>query len=127
LKRKREAIMILSRYVHDRSGAFVPTSGSVTGYELKTVAVPFGTCIEPTNVQAGGKQCPIQFQCAGCGFCRPDASYLPAIEEHINALKADRETAAAMDTDTFVVRNLDDHRAPPDSQRGAIATCADSR
>jgi integrase len=108
LKRKREAIKVMSRYVHNRSGAPCPGPGSVTRYELRSVAVPFGNCIEPTNVKAGGKQCPIRFQCAGCGFYRPDPSYLPAIEEHINTLKADRETALAMDTDEFVVRNLAD-------------------
>lgn len=108
LKRKRDAIKIMSRYVHDRTGTLIPTSGSATGYELKSVAVPFGNCVEPTNVKAGGKQCPIRFQCAGCGFYRPDPSYLPAIEEHINALKADRETAASMGADTFVIRNLTD-------------------
>lgn len=36
---------------------------------------------------------------------------MPAIEEHINALKADRETAIAMDADAFVVRNLADQAA----------------
>lgn len=108
LKRKREAIKIMSRYIHDRTGALCPGSGSASSYELKSVAVPFGNCLEPTNVKAGGKQCPIRFQCAGCGFYRPDPSYLPAIEEHINALRADRETALAMDTDNFVVRNLAD-------------------
>lgn len=108
LKRKREAITIMSRYVHDRTGASCPGSGSATRYGLTSVAVPFGNCIEPSNVKAGGKQCPIRFQCAGCGFYRPDPSYLPAIEEHINALKADQETAAAMDVDEFVVRNLAD-------------------
>jgi hypothetical protein len=108
LKRKREAIQIMSRYVHDRTGALRPASGSAARYELTSVAVPFGTCIEPANVKAGGKQCPIRFQCAGGGFYRPDPSYLPAIEEHINALKADRETAIAMATDAFVVRNLAD-------------------
>lgn len=75
------------------------------------MAVPFGNCIEPSNVKTGGKQCPIRFQCAGCGFYRPDPSYLPAIEEHINALKADRETAAAVDADDFVIRNLADQAA----------------
>lgn len=108
LKRKREAITVMSRYIHDRTGAPCPGSGSAAGYELKSVAVPFGNCIEPTNVKAGGAQCPIRFQCAGCGFYRPDPSYLPAIEEHINALKADREIALAMDADEFVVRNLAD-------------------
>lgn len=42
------------------------------------------------------------------GFYRPDPSYLPTIEEHINALKANHETAMAMDADDFVVRNLAD-------------------
>jgi integrase len=108
LKRKREAITIMSRYVHDRTGTPTSASDSATAYELKSVAVPFGNCIEPSNVKAGGHGCPIRFQCAGCGFYRPDPSYLPAIEEHINALKADRETALAMDADDFVVRNLAD-------------------
>jgi hypothetical protein len=50
----------------------------------------------------------IGFQCAGCGFYRPDASYLTAIDEHILSLKATREKAVAMEADDFVVRNLND-------------------
>jgi hypothetical protein len=111
LKRKREAIAVMSRYVHDRTGAPAPGTASATRYELRSVAVPFGNCIEPSNVRAGGKQCPIRFQCAGCGFYRPDPSYLPAIDEHITALKADRETALAIDADAFVIRNLTDQAA----------------
>jgi integrase len=106
LKRKREAIAIMSRYVHDRTGSLC--SGPAARYELTSVAVPFGNCIEPANVKAGGQGCPIRFQCVGCGFYRPDPSYLPTIEDHIIALKADRETALAMDVDDFVVRNLAD-------------------
>ena len=107
LKRKREAIKVMGRYVRDRTGA-PAAAGSVAAYELKSVSVPFGNCREPSNVKAGGKACPIRFQCAGCGFYRPDPSYLPAIEDHVTALKADRETATAMDVDAFVVRNLDE-------------------
>jgi len=107
LKRKREAIKVMDRYVHDRTGA-PAAAGSVAAYELRSVSVPFGNCREPSNVKAGGKACPIRFQCAGCGFYRPDPSYLPAIEDHVTALKADRETATAMDVDAFVVRNLDE-------------------
>lgn len=108
LKRKREAIKVMRRYVHDHTGTPFSGTGSAASYALKSVAVPFGNCLEPSNVKAGGKQCPIRFQCAGCGFYRPDPSYLPAIEEHIIALKADRETAHAMEVDDFVVRNLTD-------------------
>ncbi|MDE3206345.1 MAG: site-specific integrase [Acidobacteriota bacterium] len=111
LKRKRQAIKIMSRYVTDRTGSPRPATGSAVAYELRSVAVPFGNCIEPSNVKAGGQACPIRFQCAGCGFYRPDPSYLPAIEEHINALRADRETALAMDAEDFVVRNLTEQAA----------------
>lgn len=48
----------------------------------------------------------IRFQCAGCGFYRPDPSYLPAIEQHINELRADRETALAMGAAEFVTTAL---------------------
>jgi hypothetical protein len=70
------------------------------------VSVPFGNCTEPSNVKAGGGACPIRFQCAGCGFYRPDPSYLPAIEEHIHSLKADRETARAMRAADYVIANM---------------------
>ncbi|TMR07752.1 hypothetical protein ETD86_50680 [Nonomuraea turkmeniaca] len=97
----------LSRHVIDRNG-HPAAFGSATAFDLRSVAVPFGNCTEPSNVKAGGQQCPIRFQCAGCGFYRPDPSYLPAIEEHLNSLRADRETATALDVDDFVIRNLTD-------------------
>ncbi|MCI2422136.1 tyrosine-type recombinase/integrase [Saccharopolyspora sp. K220] len=74
-ERKRDAIKIMIRYVHDRTGTRTPAADSASAYEVKTVAVPFGNCIEPSNVKAGGQACPIRFQCAGCGFYRPDPSY----------------------------------------------------
>lgn len=107
LKRKREAVRTLHRQVVDRTGAPAPAP-SQTAYELRTVAAPFGSCTEPANVKAGGSACPIRFQCAGCGFYRADPSYLPAIEDHIQALAADRERATAMGVDDFVIRNFND-------------------
>jgi hypothetical protein len=70
------------------------------------VSVPFGNCTEPSNVKAGGGHCPIRFQCAGCSFYRPDPSYLPALEEHVASLRADRETAQAMGAADYVIANL---------------------
>lgn len=122
LRRKREAIKIMNRYVTDRAGVPAAASGSASSYQLRSVAVPFGNCIEPSNIKAGGKACPIRFQCAGCGFYRPDPSYLPAIEAHINSLRADRETAIAIDADDFVVRNLSDQA---DAYRQVAATMRD--
>jgi integrase len=104
-KRKREAVTALASFVVDRAGRAAPMATPAT-YEARSVAVPFGNCIEASNVKAGGKSCPVRFQCAGCGFYRPDPSYIPAIEEHLNALRADRQTARAMDVADFVVDNL---------------------
>ena len=104
--RKRSAIEIVGKLAVDKNGALTPIK-SATAYQMRSVAVPFGNCIEPSNVKAGGKACPIRFQCAGCGFYRPDPSYIPAIEEHINSLAADREIALAMDVAPFVVDNVE--------------------
>ncbi|MFB7225547.1 tyrosine-type recombinase/integrase [Streptomyces sp. NPDC056227] len=104
LKRKSAAVAALSTHVVDRLGHPAPSSPGT--YELRSVAVPYGGCTEPSNVKAGGEACPIRFQCAGCGYYRPDPSYLPAIEQHINELRADRETAQAMDAADFVTTAL---------------------
>ncbi|MFF3403041.1 tyrosine-type recombinase/integrase [Streptomyces sp. NPDC002659] len=107
LKRKQEAVKTMRLLVVDRHGEPAPMSSN-KAYEMRSVAVPFGNCKEPSNVKAGGHACPIRFQCAGCGFYRPDPSYLAAIEDQIRDLKADKETALAMDTAEYVIRNLQD-------------------
>lgn len=104
-ERKRTAVEKLAPLAIDRSGRSAPIGSDAT-YQAKSVAVPFGNCIEPSNVKAGGQACPTRFQCAGCGFYRPDPSFLPAIEEQINALKTDRETAMAFESAEFVITNL---------------------
>lgn len=67
---------------------------------------PTAAAPNPATSKPHGSSCPIRFQCAGCGFYRPDPSYLPAIEQHINELRADRETALAMDAAEFVTTAL---------------------
>jgi len=59
------------------------------------VAVPYGTCTEPSNVQAGGGSCPFRFRCLGCGHFRTDVSYLPELRSHLDRLLADRERVVA--------------------------------
>ena len=105
LKRKRQAIRLVGPLATDAAGSPAPFT-SPTAYERASVAVPFGNCTEPSNVKAGGGACPIRFQCAGCGFYRPDPSYLPALEQHIAGLRADRETARAMDAAGYVLASL---------------------
>lgn len=105
LKRKREAVRAVGSLAVDAQGNSSPFA-SPLAYERASVSVPFGNCTEPSNVRAGGGHCPIRFQCAGCGFYRPDPSYLPALEEHVASLRADRETAQAMGAADYVMANL---------------------
>ncbi|WP_434600471.1 tyrosine-type recombinase/integrase [Streptomyces sp. A5-4] len=118
LKRKRAAVNVMRLHTVDRVGRAAPMA-SATAYQARSVGTPFGNCTEPSNVKAGGKACPIRFQCAACPSYRPDPSYLPAIEDHVRTLKADREMAVMMDVDPFVVRNLDDQIG---SFQGVVAT-----
>ncbi|MCI3932102.1 tyrosine-type recombinase/integrase [Streptomyces sp. AN091965] len=109
-KRKRQAVNVMRLHTVDRTGRSAPMA-SATAYQARAVAVPFGNCTEPSNVKAGGKACPIRFQCSGCPSYRPDPSYLPAIEDHIRSLKANKEMAVMMETDAFIIQNLDDQIA----------------
>ena len=59
------------------------------------VAVPFGICTEPSNVQAGGGACPFRFRCVGCGHFRSDPSYLPELRGYLDMLLRDRERVRA--------------------------------
>lgn len=123
-KRKQQAIRAVGSLAVDASGN--PSSfADPLAYERASVSVPFGNCTEPSNVKAGGGACPIRFQCAGCGFYRPDPSYLPAIEEHIHSLKADRETAQAMGAADYVIANMsseiDAFNRVVDTMRGRLS------
>ncbi|WP_172639229.1 tyrosine-type recombinase/integrase [Streptomyces tailanensis] len=107
LTRKQEAVKTVARLAVDRHGAPRGFEDALA-YEVESVGVPYGGCTEPSNVTAGGGHCRIRFQCAGCDFYRPDPSYLPALEQQIADLRADKESALAMDAADWVVRNLDD-------------------
>jgi hypothetical protein len=64
-------------------------------YAVGEVAVPYGTCTEPTYVQAGGGACPVRFRCAGCDHFRTDVSYLPDLTAYLDDLLRTRERLAA--------------------------------
>lgn len=55
------------------------------------VAVPYGMCSEPTNVAAGGQDCPVRFRCVGCAHFSTDVSYLPDLESYLADLLRTRE------------------------------------
>ncbi|MGH3410393.1 MAG: hypothetical protein ACRDRJ_49045, partial [Streptosporangiaceae bacterium] len=66
-------------------------------YAVGQVAVPYGTCTEPSNVQAGGGACPVRFRCADCDHFRTDVSYLPDLTAYPDDLLRTRERIAAID------------------------------
>jgi integrase len=86
------------------------TAGIIQAWQVRRAGIDLPQCAE-------GWLFP-----AGCGFYRPDPSYLPAIEDHVRTLKADRETAVALGADDFVVRNLSDQA---DAYRQVAATMCD--
>ncbi|MYV43006.1 tyrosine-type recombinase/integrase [Streptomyces sp. SID1328] len=59
------------------------------------VAVPYGICTEPTNVAAGGGECPVRFRCVGCAHFRTDVSFLPDLEAYLSDLLRNRERLLA--------------------------------
>jgi hypothetical protein len=68
------------------------------------VAVPYGVCIEPGNVAAGGTACPVRFRCVGCGHFRTDVSYLPDLEAYLADLRRSRERLlGAFDADRWAI------------------------
>ena len=70
-------------------------------YAVGSVAVPYGTCTEPSNVAAGGGDCPLRFRCTGCGHFRTDVSYLPDLTAYLDDLLRTRERLAATRADDW--------------------------
>ncbi|MFL0395172.1 tyrosine-type recombinase/integrase [Streptomyces albus] len=100
-KRIRTAIDKVVTYQFDRHGNRVwPAAKALLDHEharmrVGSVAVPFGTCSEPSNVKAGGHACPFRFRCLGCGHFRTDPSYLPELRDYLHTLLRDRERLRA--------------------------------
>lgn len=105
-KMKREAVDRLRLLAVDRNGIAAPI-GSAMAYEMRSVAVPWGNCTEPSNVKAGGTACPIRWQCPGCSHYRPDPSHLPAIEDQVRSLTASLETARAMGAAPYTITGME--------------------
>ncbi|MFJ4677525.1 hypothetical protein [Kitasatospora sp. NPDC088783] len=103
-ERTRKAVDAVARFHFDRHGnriwreAKQLLDSEHVRQNLEAVAVPFGRCSEPSNVQAGGGDCPIRFRCAGCDHFSTDVSYLPELETYLSSLLQTRERIAAMTT-----------------------------
>jgi integrase len=107
-ERRREAVDRVTAMQFDRHGnriwrhaeALLDSERLRRG--VAEVAVPYGMCTEPSNVAAGGKDCPVRFRCVGCGHFRTDVSYLPDLEAYLADLLRNRERLlAALDADDW--------------------------
>ena len=102
-ERRRDAVDKVTAMQFDRHGnriwrdAQARMDAEHARYAIGSVAVPYGTCTEPSNVQAGGDACPVRFRCAGCDHFRTDASYLPDLTAYLDDLLRTRERLAAID------------------------------
>lgn len=100
-KRTRQAVESLVTHQFDRHGSRLWDQAKTlfddehTRMRIGQVAVPFGVCAEPSNVQAGGHACPFRFRCLGCDHFRTDPSYLPELRAYLDTLLRDRERLAA--------------------------------
>lgn len=95
--RRREAVDRLTSMHFDRHGTRIwrEATALLDSEHLRRavgeVAVPYGSCSEPSNVAAGGHDCPIRFRCVGCSHFSTDVSYLPDLEGYLAALLRSRE------------------------------------
>ncbi|MEU7835030.1 MULTISPECIES: hypothetical protein [unclassified Nonomuraea] len=100
-KRSREAVEQVATHQFDGAGNRIwRQTAQVLDSErarmrVGQISVPYGICVEPANVQAGGGACPFRFRCLGCGHFRTDASYLPELRTYLDRLLADRERVLA--------------------------------
>lgn len=107
-RRRRDAVDKVTAMQFDRHGNRVWRDAKAlldsehARRAIGEVAVPYGTCSEPSNVQAGGHACPYRFRCVGCGHFRTDVSYLPDLHAYLDDLLRNRERVlAAADVDQW--------------------------
>ncbi len=99
--RRRDAVDTVTAMSFDRHGnriwrdAAALLDSEHARYAVGQVAVPYGNCTEPSNVQAGGGACPVRFRCAGCDHFRTDVSHLPELAGYLDDLLRTRERLAA--------------------------------
>jgi integrase len=100
-ERRRDAVDTVTARSFDRHGnriwrdAHALLESEHARYSVGEVAVPYGTCTEPSNVRAGGGACPVRFRCAGCDHFRTDVSHLPELTAYLDDLLRTRERLAA--------------------------------
>lgn len=122
-QRRRRAVDRVTGMQFDRHGnrAWRDAKGLLDSEHLRRavgeVAVPYGTCSEPSNVAAGGDDCPVRFRCVGCAHFSTDVSYLPDLEGYLADLLRTREKLRSfVDADEWARREA----APSDDEVARI-------
>jgi integrase len=99
--RRRAAVDAVTALSFDRHGnriwrdAQALLESEHARYAVGEVAVPYGACSEPSNVQAGGGACPVRFRCVGCDHYRTTVANLPDLQAYLDDLLRTRERLAA--------------------------------
>lgn len=100
-ERRRQAVDLEHRWQWDAEGneleriieAFAESDDIRTA--IGSTAIPYGSCVEPSNVAALGSACPYRIRCIGCKHFRTDLTHLGALEEYLTDLLAARERILA--------------------------------
>lgn len=99
--RRRAAVEAVTALSFDRHGnriwrdAHMLLESERARHAVGEVAVPYGTCAEPTNVKAGGGACPVRYRCAGCDHFRTNIAFLPDLQAYLDDLLRTRERLSA--------------------------------
>ncbi|WP_148684991.1 tyrosine-type recombinase/integrase [Mycolicibacterium tusciae] len=99
--RRRAAVDTVTALSFDRHGnriwrdAQMLLDSERARHAVGEVAVPYGTCTEPTNVKAGGGACPVRYRCVGCDHFRTTVAFLPELQAYLDDLLRTRERLAA--------------------------------
>ena len=99
--RRRDAVDKVTALSFDRHGnriwrdAQALLDSERARHAIGEVAVPYGTCTEPTNVKAGGGACPVRYRCVGCDHFRTNVAFLPELQAYLEDLLRTRERLAA--------------------------------
>jgi integrase len=99
--RRREAVELGQRWQWDAHGHELSNlierfaDSDDARMKIGSTAIPYGACVEPSNVAALGSACPYRMRCIGCKHFRTDITHLAALEKYLTDLLAARERILA--------------------------------
>lgn len=100
-QRRREAVDLEHRWQWDAEGNELEqiierfAESEDMRIAIGSTAIPYGSCVEPSNVAALGSACPYRMRCIGCKHFRTDLTHLAALEKYLTDLLAARERILA--------------------------------